>query len=319
MRAFLHPDDQGRARRLFEGALAGTREYQDEQRLVGADGVVRWVFTKGRVVRDAAGRPVRMVGVCSDITERKRAEQELRRAKEEAEAANRAKDRFLAVLSHELRTPLTPVMMAVGALEQDPALPAPARADLAMIKRNLELETRLIDDLLDLSRVVNGKMRLELKSTEVHTLVDNVLNLFRASIEAKRLSCRRELSAEDDRVSADPARLQQVLWNLLSNAVKFTPEGGRVAVRTTNPEPGVLCVEVADSGAGIDAGVLPRLFNAFEQGEQAVTRRFGGLGLGLAISRAVVEMHGGTIRAESAGKDRGAASRSDSAPSASSP
>jgi signal transduction histidine kinase/CheY-like chemotaxis protein len=229
-----------------------------------------------------------------------------RAARADADAANAAKDRFLAVLSHELRTPLTPVLLAVSAMEADPNIPDYVREDLLTVRRNIDLETRLIDDLLDLSRVRHGKMRLHPESVGVHHLLRHVLEVCAADLLAKRLQLVFDLKASDDHVHADPARLQQVFWNLLKNAVKFTPEHGRVAIRTRNPEPGLLEIEVKDSGAGIAADVLPRIFDAFEQGDPTVTRQFGGLGLGLAVSKAIADLHGGTLRAHSDGPRRGA-------------
>jgi two-component system CheB/CheR fusion protein len=228
-----------------------------------------------------------------------------RTARTEADAANRAKDRFLAVLSHELRTPLSPVVLSITAMEADPALPEAFREEVSMIRRNVELEARLIDDLLDLSRVINGKLRLQRKPTSVHDLLRHVFQICAADLATKGLRLSADFCAGDPRVEADPARLQQVFWNLLKNAVKFTPEGGQIAVRSTLRD-GRLAVEVRDNGVGIPAEVLPRMFDAFEQGDIPQSWHEGGLGLGLAISKAVVELHGGTIRAASGGPGQGA-------------
>ena len=259
------------------------------------------------------GRPFAVLGILADITERKQGEAALEQARRDAEtaraaaeAANRAKDQFLAVLSHELRTPLTPVVMTLAGLEMDRSLSQDVRDDLAMIRRNVELETRLIDDLLDVTRITHGKLRLHPQPTNFHALVESVLDILRSEIRGKRLDLRCDLAASDAVVSGDAARLQQVVWNLVKNALKFAPDGGRVSVRTANASAHTLALEVSDDGIGIDPAALPRLFNAFEQAEQNVTRQFGGLGLGLAISKALVELHGGTIRAESAGRGRGA-------------
>ncbi|HEV8377967.1 MAG TPA: ATP-binding protein, partial [Tepidisphaeraceae bacterium] len=244
--------------------------------------------------------------LAAEIEHRKGVEEELRQAKAAAEEANRAKDQFLAVLGHELRTPLTPVLMTTAMLESEPGLPPRMRDDLAMIRRNIALETQLIDDLLDLSRVVNGKMVLHKRDLDVHPLVRNVVEMVDADARAKLIHVELELRAERDRVHADSARLHQVIWNLLKNAIKFTPENGRIIIRTGNDERGWLKIEVRDTGIGIDPQALPKIFNAFEQGGQGMARKFGGLGLGLAISKTVVDLHEGTICAHSEGKGHGA-------------
>jgi signal transduction histidine kinase/DNA-binding response OmpR family regulator len=224
------------------------------------------------------------------------------KARAEAERANLAKDSFLAMLSHELRTPLTPVLTSVLALEQTEGLPADVRASLQMIRRNVELEARLIDDLLDLTRISKGKVQLSLEEVDAHSLLRNALEICQADIDKKHLALRTDFAAENVHLEADPARLQQIFWNLIKNAVKFTPEGGRLEVSTGNQD-GHLRVQVSDSGMGIDAETLPKIFNAFEQGQRT---RLGGLGLGLAISKALVETHSGFLTAESPGPNQGA-------------
>jgi signal transduction histidine kinase len=230
---------------------------------------------------------------------------ELQRTKELAESANRAKDHFLAVLSHELRTPLAPVLSTVQLLEHKEGLADDVREALAMIRRNVELEARLIDDLLDLTRITRGKLDLTFEIVDVHQALREVLEICARDLEAKRLTVTAELHARRLFVRADPARLRQVLWNVVKNAVKFTPEEGRILLRTGDG-PGTIEIEVIDSGVGIDPEVLPRIFDAFEQGSRDVTRMFGGLGLGLAISKALVDLHGGTLRAASDGRGLGA-------------
>ncbi|MES2705307.1 MAG: response regulator [Verrucomicrobiota bacterium] len=229
----------------------------------------------------------------------------LRRSVEEAQAANRAKDDFLAALSHELRTPLTPVLMSAAALQEDPRLPPDVRAQLAMMERNIALEARLIDDLLDLTRIVNGKLRIDPVISDLHQLLHQTEEIVRSEGFGKQVSIHLALEAPRHHLKADPARMQQVFWNILKNAVKFTPSGGRVTVRTRNDGDGRLLVTVEDTGIGITAGALPFIFNAFEQGG-ADPRRFGGLGLGLAISKAIVGLHEGVITAHSAGPGCGA-------------
>jgi len=242
----------------------------------------------------------------SEVIERKRAESELSTAKDVAERANRAKDQFLAVLSHELRTPLTPVLTIVQMLEEDPTVPEEVSTWLQSIRRNVELEARLIDDLLDLTRISKGKLQLNIDLVGVHPLVNEVLEICKEDISSKKLTVTTKLDAENDQVRADPARLQQVLWNLIKNAVKFTPERGTICINTSVTDHDEIMIQVSDTGIGISPKMLPIIFDAFEQGDTSITREFGGLGLGLAISKALMEAHHGTIRVESDGKDKGA-------------
>ncbi|MEO8043579.1 MAG: ATP-binding protein [Spartobacteria bacterium] len=232
---------------------------------------------------------------------------ELRRSLVEAQRANAAKDRFLAVLSHELRTPLNPVLMAASAMETDPNIPSEIRADISMIRRNVELEAKLIDDLLDLTRIANGKVQLQKKIIDAHDLLEEAIAVVRGDPSAAQPPIHLELMATRYHLNGDPARIQQVFWNLIRNAVKFTPPTGKITIRTTNaPEAEDLRVEVSDTGVGIAPEALPKIFNAFEQADAESNHTFGGLGLGLAISVALVEMHGGSLRAESAGRGQGA-------------
>jgi PAS domain S-box-containing protein len=243
--------------------------------------------------------------VVTDLTLQKFDEQ-LRLAKEVAERANLAKDGFLATLSHELRTPLTPALMAVSALQQDKTLSTRAQADLAMIRRNIVLETRLIDDLLDLTRITHNKLELIKVPLDVHGVLQNAVDVCVSGIEAKNLDLSLNFTAEDTGTLGDMVRLQQVFWNVIRNATKFTPIGGAIRISTTNPQPGVLAVAIADSGIGFEPVDSEKLFESFRQVGEWVTRRTGGLGLGLAISRAIVNAHDGRIWAESAGPNLGA-------------
>jgi PAS domain S-box-containing protein len=252
-------------------------------------------------LRDKTGLIIGASKIARDITEGKRTVRELEHARDAAEAANRSKDRFLAVLSHELRTPLTPVLMTVALRERDPNLPQPVKADMRMIRRNVELETKLIDDLLDLSRITSGKLSLRLESVDLNAAVRQVCDICRSQIQEKGIRLYTDLDATAEAISADSSRLQQVLWNVLKNAAKFTPDGGTIHVATSRASEGRVQVQIRDSGAGIAAEKLPKIFDAFEQGDERVTRRFGGLGLGLAISKALVELHRGSIRVESGG------------------
>jgi two-component system CheB/CheR fusion protein len=260
--------------------------------------------------RDDAGNVVGVLGIARDVTRRKRAEDDLKEAKEQAEAANRAKDRFMAVLSHELRSPLTPVLALASAWERTTSVPAELREDLAVIRRNVELEVRLIDDLLDMTRIAKGKLRLSAEPVDAHELLRHAARTCPADeLAGKRLGLSTDLCATRPFVHADAARFHQVLWNLLNNAIKFTPDGGRITVRTWDAEGGALAVEVSDTGIGIGPDLLPRIFDAFEQGADEVTHRFGGLGLGLAICKALMTAMGGQITAASDGPGRGASFR----------
>lgn len=241
-----------------------------------------------------------------EITERKRAEEALAQAKLAAEQASRAKDHFLAVLSHELRTPLNPVLTAACMMLEEPALKREQRELAEMIRRNAELEARLIDDLLDLTRISRGKLVLQMAIVDVHESLRHVIAICEDDIRSKRLEVMLLTGAGHHQVRGDSARLQQVFWNLLKNAVKFSPPEGRITLRTMNMSPGSISIIVEDTGIGIETEVLPRIFDAFEQGGEGTTQHFGGLGLGLAICRGLVTLHGGTIIAHSAGKGTGA-------------
>jgi signal transduction histidine kinase len=228
-------------------------------------------------------------------------------ARAEAVAENRAKDQFLAVLSHELRTPLTAVLLGLGTLEQEEGLPESARDVVSILRRNIELEARLIDDLLDLTRITRGKLELRKEVVDLHEQIQHAVRCCcAADIHEKTLTVSADTAAGEFHMWGDPARVQQVLWNLIKNAVKFTPPGGRIDIRTGNTPDGRFFVEVKDTGIGIRPDALPRIFNAFEQTGRSITRQFGGLGLGLAICRALVELHGGSIAAQSAGPGQGA-------------
>ena len=240
----------------------------------------------------------------------KRREGELEEARAAADRANSAKDRFLAVLSHELRTPLNPVLLAASSLRRRTDLPREVQHELEMIRRNTELEQHLIEDLLNLTRIAQGKLRLDMTVMDADEALRHAIEICRS--EGKRLTLRYDAAASRHHVRADPARLKQIFWNLIKNAIKFTPEGGTVTVRTCNREAhdgNAMVVEVIDTGIGMPPEVLEHVFQPFEQASPEVTRRFGGLGLGLAITRSLVEMHGGTVRAFSEGVGRGATFR----------
>ena len=263
-------------------------------------------------VFDAEGAVEMVAGLTRDITDRKQAEAEREKllqqeqtAREAAETANRIKDEFLAVLSHELRSPLNPILGWSKLLQQNKLSPAKTASALASIERNALLQSQLIDDLLDISRILSGKLRLNRMSVELNMVISAALETVRLAAEAKSLQIQTTFSPGIGMVMGDSGRLQQVVWNLLSNAVKFTPQGGQISVRLT--QTGTYAqIEVTDTGKGINPEFLPYVFEHFRQEDGAITRKFGGLGLGLAIARQIVELHGGRIWVESRGEGQGA-------------
>ncbi|MGH8021574.1 MAG: hybrid sensor histidine kinase/response regulator [Opitutaceae bacterium] len=242
--------------------------------------------------------------------ERARLLEKVKEARDIAERAGRAKDDFLAALSHELRTPLNPVLLLASEAAQDRQLPEEVRQDFITIRNNVELEARLIDDLLDITRITRGKLSLESAPLELIDVLNDAVATIRSEAESKRIELITDFEAASMRVDGDAVRLQQVFWNVLKNAVKFTPNDGRVSVHaSTDAAPSVVVVNVTDTGYGMTEKEIDNVFDAFVQGEHAQaggSHRFGGVGLGLAISRKLVELHGGHIRAQSAGRGEGA-------------
>ncbi len=305
--ALVHPEERARVRASIERGAQGTEEFASEFRVVRRDGVVRWLSGRGR----ASGNPNddAVAAACVDVTERKAAETEIARTRDVALAAARAKDEFLAALSHELRTPLNPVLLVASDGAQRGEFPQAAREAFAMIAKNVSLEARLIDDLLDLTRITEGKLLLDLRTVDVHDVLREAVETVRADAAQKYQSLELTLEAAAPRVRGDPTRLQQVFWNLLKNAVKFTPACGRVTVVTRMAADGCVEIEVSDTGLGLTADEMGRVFKTFSQGDHATNgnaHRFGGLGLGLAISRMLVELHSGTIAVRSPGRGQGA-------------
>jgi signal transduction histidine kinase len=236
----------------------------------------------------------------------RRTEAKLRQANAVAEQASQAKDRFLAVLSHELRNPLNPVLTAASLHERDPSLPPGVREDLGMIRRNVELEARLIDDLLDLNRISSGKLAMQFEPLDLHALMHDVIHICKQDLETRDIRLVVHPAASRPTVRGDATRLRQVIWNLLRNSAKFTPPGGLITLATRDLPEGQIELSVSDSGIGIGPEALPHIFEPFHQGSESVTRRYGGLGLGLTISRMLIDAHGGSIEAASEGRDRGA-------------
>jgi signal transduction histidine kinase len=245
------------------------------------------------------------MALSAGMAERRRIEEELQQQKSAVEAANRTKDHFLAMLSHELRTPLTPVISTLQSLETEPAQTEDTKSALAMIRRNIELETQLIDDLLDFTRIARDKMQMRFAPVDTHLAISNVVEICRAEAASKKLRVHLNLQADTHFVAADAAKFQQIIWNLLKNAIKFTPENGEIFIRSSNPSQGVLSISLRDTGIGMEPEVIQRIFDPFEQGNRSFESRFGGLGLGLAISKSLAQAHGGTLTAQSEGRDRG--------------
>lgn len=253
-----------------------------------------------------AALTVTAMAIAAAISERNRAQAAIEQQKDAVEAANRTKDNFLAMLSHELRTPLTPVLAAVDSLEHDGGRSPEAKNSLSMIRRNVELESQLIDDLLDLTRIAKDKLQLRFGPLDAHEVINSVVEICRPEAQARNLKLHLNLRAGAHYVSGDAAKFQQIVWNLLKNAIKFTADNGEITISSSNPEPQLLAVAVHDTGIGIEPEVMNRIFDPFEQGERAFKRRYGGLGLGLAISKSLAQAHGGTLVARSEGRDRGA-------------
>ena len=306
----VHQDDRERVRRELGASNPGSPTFSLEYRFLregdSSESPEHWMSATGRFVFDEENHPVHGVGVCTDVTAQRLAADELRALKEAAESANRAKDHFLAVLSHELRTPLTPVLASVQELLRTDSLPAELRESLDLINRNVELEARLIDDLLDLTRIARGKMEIQRSIINLGQVLEHAIRTCEADFQGKGIEVRIRLDAANRLVLGDRARMLQVFWNLLKNAAKFTLPGGRVEARMFDADNGQIRVEVRDSGVGIEPQRLASVFDAFVQGGDEVTRRFGGLGLGLSICKVLVELHGGTVSAASPGRGGGA-------------
>jgi len=309
----LHSDDRPLLDQAVRTALAagGPSEYEVECRTVWPDGTVRWIHGKGSASFED-GKPVRMAGIAIDITRRKTLELEReellareRRLRAEADEANRTKDDFLALISHELRTPMTTILGWASFIRTGVVDPATVDKGIASIERASHTQSRLIDDLLDVSRIVSGKMTLERKLVDVTEPVLRALETIQPAARAASIALLHDLGGAPAFVMGDATRLQQVVWNLLSNAVKFTPAGGEVRVTIVETSDAIE-IQLRDSGVGVDPQFLPHMFERFRQADDGPTRRFGGLGLGLSIVRHLVELHGGSVSAQSDGLGRGA-------------
>jgi PAS domain S-box-containing protein len=291
------------ARTAFDTARAGgTARFQGVCHT--ASGKPKWWDVALSPISNSESHTPQLVCISRDITESKKAELALQEAKEAAEAASKAKDHFLATLSHELRTPLNPALLLTTDRERDSTLPADVRHDFAAIHKDIEMEAQLIDDLLDLTRISHGKLRVEPRPIDLHSLLRASWERLKTEANEKQLQVRFDLSAPTPWVKADPVRLQQVFWNVLRNALRFTPAKGRITLRSYAGKSDHWCVDIIDDGVGIEPHELEQIFTPFEQGLNG--HRFGGIGLGLAISRQLIQLQGGRITAKSDGRGRGA-------------
>jgi signal transduction histidine kinase len=300
---FVHPEDRDRMAVHLERALAGAEPAVADYRINAADGKTRWLSYAGQLQATVNGE--RVVGTVLDITERKQTELALQYAKTAAESANRLKDQFLATLSHELRTPLNVILGYARMLKTDAVAPENRRLAIDAIERNAAVQHQLVEDLLDMSRIATGRVRLDPQPVSVVMVLREALEGVRPAADAKGIVVSFDVDPLVGTVMADATRLQQVFWNLLTNAVKFTGRGGRISVCLHRDETSVEA-SVSDSGVGIASDFLPFVFEPFRQADTSLAGRHGGLGLGLAISKQLVELHGGTIQASSAGIGQGA-------------
>jgi PAS domain S-box-containing protein len=308
----VHPDDRPLAAERFAGANRQKMPFDIEYRLRRADGMFRWAIDTGRPRFGHDGEFLGFIGSVIEIHARKHAEQERaalleseRAARAEAERVNRLKDEFLATLSHELRTPLNAIMGWSHVLSHSSVSAADAKQGLDAIERNARAQTQMIEDLLDMSRIVSGKVRLDVQRVDLAEVIERATEAVTPLANGRAVRLVKVLDPHAGPVAGDPSRLQQVIWNLLTNAIRFTPKGGKVQIvlERVNSH---LELSVSDNGEGIDPAFLPHVFDRFRQADASTTRRHGGLGLGLSIVKQLVELHGGSVRAKSPGKGAGA-------------
>ena len=304
MLAAIHPDDRAAMESAVREALAAKRDYAVEYRVVWPDGTVRWIADRGRATFDAHGEPLHMDGVTIDFTGRKRLEEELRDLTRDLRDADRRKDQFLAVLGHELRNPLAPLSNAVALLRMNRDDAATRERVLSVMERQMAQVTSLVDELLDVSRIAQGKLRLEKQAVRLAELVEQAAEAVEPVVARRRHTLRVAVPEAETWLLVDRARVVQVLSNLLNNAAKYTDEGGHIELRASVAA-GVAVIIVKDNGIGIPHEAQGRIFEAFSQVEVALDRSAGGLGLGLNVARRLVEMHGGTIAVHSDGPGAG--------------
>jgi PAS domain S-box-containing protein len=307
----IHADDHARVMRAIDEAIASRSGYSLEYRVVRADGEVRWLQDRGRIILDDDGTPRFATGAVMDVTARRQLEDHERALSEERaqlvrdiEQANRVKDEFLAMLSHELRTPLNAVLGWTRMLRRGTVPPERTASILDTIERNAAAQMQIIEELLDLSSMSAGNLRLAIAPLDLRDLIGGAVETIRPAADAKSIALQVSIDSTLGELTGDAARLRQVLWNLLANAVKFTPAGGRIEV-SAREGPTDLEIVVKDNGPGIDPAFLPHVFQPFRRGESLATRTVGGLGLGLAIVRHLVEAHGGTVTADNNGSGTG--------------
>jgi PAS domain S-box-containing protein len=306
------PEDWEQDFTVYQRMLRSEEEYEVEKRFIRKDGSAVWVYINVVALRDQRGNPIRATASVVDITRRKRAEEQLkeslaseREARSDAERANRSKDEFIALVSHELRSPLNAILGWARILRQGRPDEKLSDRGIEVIERNARMQSQLIEDLMDTARAVSGKLKLEIRPMNVAEVIEKAEEVVRPAAEAKGVSLDAYLNRNAGQITGDPDRLQQVVWNLLSNAVKFTNEGGRIEVRLELIDHCVQII-VRDTGQGIKPEFLPYVFDRYRQGETSGGRRDGGLGLGLSLARQLVEMHGGSLVAESEGEGKGA-------------
>ncbi len=300
----IHPDDLEGCVRDWKDSLSRGEPFQSEHRLRRADGIYRWHLDRARAMRDTNGNILMWVGSSTDIDEQKHIEENLSRLYTEAESLNRAKDEFLATLSHELRTPMTSILGWTALLTMGNLDEKTRTEGIATIHRSAKAQAQLIDDILDVSRMITGKLRLTIEPVDIETILRAALTAIAPAAEAKGLGVEIHTDRRLQHIGGDLVRLQQVFWNLLSNAVKFTPAGGWIDVRLSSTASNIV-VDVEDSGVGIRPEFLPYAFDRFAQQESGTMRHHGGMGIGLSIVKQLVELHGGTVSVTSEGQDRG--------------
>ncbi len=308
---YIHPDDRKQVQADLQRALNERGDFEGEYRILRPDGSLCWAQNRGWVLYDRKGRPQQMIGLGLEITVRKQQEAEReellageRAAREAAEAANRAKDEFLAIVSHELRSSLNVILgwsQVLASKQDDAEVTKQAAGAIVLCAR---MQERLIEDLLDMVRIRSGKLRLVTQSVELSKVVATALEMARPMAERKGVELYDHLAPDEGQIHGDPGRLQQIVWNLLTNAIKFTPQGGRVELELKR-DGERLSLIIRDTGRGIAPDFLPYIFERFRQAPSSDSRSGEGLGLGLALVRELVELHKGTIDAESLGEGRG--------------